>query len=569
MNRFVLYGITVWALAGALTAATPFHATATLERGSATDAVVQVRIVVQPKHHIYADAFTIGVAGGVGIAHATLAAPVTKYDPLSEEDRAMYERDIVAQYLLTGALVYPLAVTVRYQGCDETTCYMPETAVLSLGQGPADNGQRLLGVPPTAGSTAAWSPANGGINGQQEQMRGTEAAPLLSNQWSVISDRSGSGVSMRGTEAAPTLEMLSMFRERARGVGFMPADKFLALLAARDTAPASEAAMFSQHGLLLSLLLILLGGLALNLTPCVLPMIPINLAIIGAGTQAGSRLRGFALGGVYGLGIAVAYGALGVLVVLTGAQFGTINSTAWFNFLIAALFVVLALAMFDLINIDFTRYQHAAVGARVKRGGFVTAYLVGTVAALLAGACVAPVVIQVLVLATTLYGRGVHAGLLLPFVLGLGMALPWPLAGAGLAWLPKPGAWMVRVKQGFGVLILAMALWYGYEGYRLARGVPVAVADSIWGTSVPAALAEAQRTHKPVLIDFWATWCKNCLAMDKTTFKDARVRAALAAFVPVKVQTEQFDDPRVKPLVDHFKLLGLPTYIVLEPREEL
>lgn len=524
MNRFASHVITAWALAGTLTAATPFGATATLDRGSATDAVVQVRITVPPKHHLYADAFSISAPGGVGIAAAKLPAPVTKYDPLSEENRAMYERDISAQYLLTGALVYPLTVTVRYQGCDETTCYMPATAVLPLGQGPASNDQRSM------------------VSGQQEQHR--------------------------GAEDAPTLEMLGMFHERARGVGFMPAAAFLAFLAARDTAPANEAgralATFSQRGLLLSLLLILLGGLALNLTPCVLPMMPVNLAIIGAGTQAGSRLRGLALGGVYGLGIAVAYGALGVVVVLTGAQFGALNSAAWFNFLIAAVFVVLALAMFDLVQIDFTRYQHAAVGARVKKGGFVTAYLVGTVAALLAGACVAPVVIQVLVLATTLYGRGMHTGLLLPFVLGVGMALPWPLAGAGLAWLPKPGVWMVRVKQGFGVLILAMALWYGYEGFRLARGVPAAVADGIWRTSLPAALAEAQRTHKPVLIDFWATWCKNCMAMDKTTFKDARVRAALAAFIPVKVQTEQFNDPRVKPLMDYFNIMGLPTYIVIE-----
>jgi len=568
MNHFALYGMITWALAGMLAAASPFRATATLERGSATDALATVRIVIPSKHHIYADAFTVVAAGGVGIAHVELAAPVTKYDPLSEEERAMYEHDIVAQYLLTGALVYPLDVTVRYQGCDETTCYMPEVAVLSLRQAMVNGqGSKVKDKTETASDNMATSTTTDGAADP-----GAEAAPLLSNQCSVISDRSGSSGSMRGTEAAPMLQLLDQFRERTRGVGFMPADKFLAFLAARAPAPANEAggalATFSQRGLLLSLLLILLGGLALNLTPCVLPMMPINLAIIGAGTQAGSRLRGLALGGVYGLGIAVAYGALGVVVVLTGAQFGALNSTAWFNILIAAIFVVLALAMFDIVQIDFTRYQHAAVGARVKRGGFVTAYLVGTVAALLAGACVAPVVIQVLVLATTLYGRGVHAGLLLPFVLGLGMALPWPLAGAGLAWLPKPGAWMVRVKQGFGVLILAMALWYGYEGYRLARGAPVAVADRIWRTSLPAALAEAQRTHKPVLIDFWAMWCKNCLAMDTVTFKDPRVRAALSALVPLKLQIEQFDDPRVKPIIDHFKIMGLPTYIVLEPRQE-
>ena len=81
----------------------------------------------------------------------------------------------------------------------------------------------------------------------------------------------------------------------------------------------------------------------------------------------------------------------------------------------------------------------------------------GAVAALLAGACVAPVVIQVVLFSSNLYATGTTIALALPFVLGVGMAMPWPIAGAGLASLPKPGAWMVRVKQAFGVLILGTA----------------------------------------------------------------------------------------------------------------
>ena len=89
----------------------------------------------------------------------------------------------------------------------------------------------------------------------------------------------------------------------------------------------------------------------------------------------------------------------------------------------------------------------------------------GAVAALLAGACVAPVVIQVVVFSSNLYATGTTAALALPFLLGLGMAIPWPVAGAGIAALPKPGAWMVRIKQVFGVVILGTALYYGYEAY--------------------------------------------------------------------------------------------------------
>src|SRR5262245_28843972 len=116
--------------------------------------------------------------------------------------------------------------------------------------------------------------------------------------------------------------------------------------------------MFEGRGPLAILLIVFLGGLALNLTPCVLPMIPINLAIIGAGTKAGSRGRGFLLGGVYGAAMALVYGVLGLVVILTAGTFGTLNSSPWFNLGVAALFVVLGLAMFDILVIDFSRFSN-------------------------------------------------------------------------------------------------------------------------------------------------------------------------------------------------------------------
>ena len=101
----------------------------------------------------------------------------------------------------------------------------------------------------------------------------------------------------------------------------------------------------------------------------------------------------------------------------------------------------------------------------------------GAVAALLAGACVAPVVIQVVLFSSNLYATGTTIALALPFFLGLGMAMPWPIAGAGLAALPKPGAWMVRVKQVFGVFILATAAYYGYVAYAIFANRWVDAAD--------------------------------------------------------------------------------------------
>ena len=312
----------------------------------------------------------------------------------------------------------------------------------------------------------------------------------------------------------------------------------------------------------------------MNLTPCVLPMIPINLAIIGAGAQAGSRKRGFLLGLTYGGAMAFVYGVLGVIVVLTASTFGTINASPWFNLGIAVLFVALSLAMFDVFEIDFSKFS-GNIGSGAGRGTFLLAFTMGTVAALLAGACVAPVVIQVVLFASNLYATGTTIALLLPFFLGIGMAVPWPIAGAGLASLPKPGPWMVRVKQGFGVLILGTAVYYGYLAYELfsnrwvdATEVASSVEEKLkegWHSSLAEGLAVAEREGKPVLVDLWATWCKNCLTMDKTTLVDPSVKQALEGYVKVKFQAEQPDEAPAADVMKRFKAVGLPAYVILRP----
>ena len=356
---------------------------------------------------------------------------------------------------------------------------------------------------------------------------------------------------------------------------YMSVDAFLTFI--RDAETGRKASgPFEGRGPLAILAIVFVGGLALNLTPCVLPMIPINLAIIGAGSQRSGRRRGFFLGATYGLAMALVYGLLGVVVIVTAGTFGAINASPWFNFGIAALFVALGLAMFDvLFSVDLSRYSSGIQFNAESRGTAWLAFGMGAVAALLAGACVAPVVIQVVVFASNLYARGVTFALALPFVLGLGMALPWPIVGAGFAALPKPGAWMVRVKQAMGVFILAMAGYYAYLGYEILANRSVDPAEvragveeqlkAGWQSSLPDALRLARERQAPVLVDFWATWCKNCLVMDKTTLSDPRVKAALATYVLVKVQSEDLYASPTKELLKRIGAPGLPAYAILHP----
>jgi thiol:disulfide interchange protein len=387
------------------------------------------------------------------------------------------------------------------------------------------------------------------------------------------------------TPDTPWAESVQRFEVSSSGSGYLNADKFIEFLdQAEDGRPArgfyqlftlDPVVFFEKWGLWRTLLLILLGGLALNLTPCVLPMIPVNIAIIGAGAQSESRKKGMMLGTVYGLGITVVYGILGLAVVLGGARFGALNASPWFNFGIAAVFLLLALAMFNVFHIDLTRL-HNRLGRRQIEEEYLAAFTIGGVFALLAGACVAPVVIAVLLLSGNLYAHGVHAGLVLPFVLGIGMALPWPFAGAGLSFLPKPGRWMEWVKRVFGVLILLFAVYYGLLATRILMSRSASSADAGQhhlvfcegkNTCFHDALTDAYVIRQPVFIDFWADWCKNCHAMDMTTFNDPEVQRRLERYKVIKFDASNFKESPVKEILDYFGVVGLPTYLILEPKK--
>jgi thiol:disulfide interchange protein DsbD len=476
-----------------------------------------------------------------------------------DEPLAVFEHEFAIGVQLTlgpgvpaGELVIP--ARLRYQACNNELCFPPSTADVTW---------TLTVVPAGTAVTATNADVFAAIP------FGTGKAPAA-----PVATPAAPAAAVGAGDRTAGAGKLDGFAMLATTGGYLGSGDFLAFIKDAESG-TQQRGMFEGRGPIAILLLVLVGGLALNLTPCVLPMIPINLAIIGAGAQAGSRRRGFLLGATYGAAMAVVYGVLGLVVILTAGTFGTINSSPWFNLAIAVIFVALALAMFDVIVIDFSSLG-SNFQAGASRGSFALAFTMGAVAALLAGACVAPVVIQVVLFASNLYATGNAMALALPFVLGLGMAIPWPLAGAGLSALPKPGPWMNRVKQAFGVLILGTAVYYGYLSYELFanRWVdPADVSGSVeemlktgWNADLADGLAQAEREGKPVLIDMWATWCKNCLTMDKTTLADPGVSAALDGYVKIKFQAEDPDEPVTKAVMQRFGAVGLPTYVILKPK---
>ncbi|MFC1498018.1 protein-disulfide reductase DsbD family protein [Verrucomicrobiota bacterium] len=501
--------------------------------------VLSVSFSVAKDHYLYADKISVVPSVGIKLKPKSIPKPKEKYDQVFEATVTVYDHDVKFEYHVEAKPGKPIQVEVNYQGCSGTLCYPPITRTFTL----------------------------------TSETESVQVATL---------EKKSPEVSSGNKPKVDEWEILAKdFKVIGRQAGYLNPKAFITFL---DESKENEElgddwlqSMFNKSGIwiVLAIALILLGGLSLNLTPCVLPMIPINIAIIGAGATAGTKRRGFALGGAYGAAMAVVYGVLGLFVVLTGAKFGVLNSSIIFNTVIAIVFIVLALAMFDVYSIDLSRFQGKIKTGSAHKGHFVTAFFMGGIAALLAGACVAPVVMSVLLLSTNLYANGKIIGLILPFLLGAGMGIPWPFLGAGLSFMPKPGKWMEHVKHIFGVIIIGFALYYGYQAVKLfmwnkpgnKRAVETVQSDSQkdnWHTSLPGALEIARQENKMVLIDFWASWCKNCLAMEKT-FKDAGVKERLKECVNVKYRAEKMSDPETKRVLDYFHVPGLPTYVILKP----
>ena len=515
-------------LAGAQTAlgfgADPFRVDAS-QAVEGDKTLARISFTIPAAHFLYADEIKV-TAAGAELAAMDIPDPLVVMDKFSGEEKRVYKTPMEFVYELRNVQAGSVELTVGYQGCDDHLCYFPQKKKFSLAV--AARAAPAAGPAVVASATAA------------------EPETAERGSWDVL---------------------VQDFSVASQAAGYLNEQEFLKFLGREGGAAAESTALadFKKRGVLLTVVLLLLGGVALNLTPCVLPLIPINLAILGAGSKARSKGQGFVLGALYGLAMALVYGSLGLVVVLTGAKFGALNASITFNVVIAGIFVVLALAMFDLISIDLSRFQgRVGTSSSPGRGSYVAAFSLGAVAALLAGACVAPVLIYTLLLAGLLYSEGIKLALALPFLLGLGMGLPWPFAGAGLTVLPKPGKWMNYVKYAFGVLILGFAFYYGHIGYGLWKARQAGDTASSSVTVLEDALRRAKVENKNVFIDFWATWCKNCLAMEASTFKAPAVEERLKEFIVVKFQAEQPSESPANEILTHFNAIGLPTYVVLE-----
>ncbi len=234
-----------------------------------------------------------------------------------------------------------------------------------------------------------------------------------------------------------------------------------------------------ERSLLWTLPLFLVLGIALAFTPCVLPMVPIVSSMV-VGNGARPR-RAFVLSLAFVAAMAFVYAGLGVLAAVAGAGLQAWMQNPWALGAFAAVFAVLAFAMFGFYELQLPASLRDRLAAAGARGGSIAgAAAMGILSALLVGPCMtAPLAGTLLYIAQT---GEVSQGALLLLALGLGMGLPLILVSTfGARWLPRPGPWMDRVKGAFGFLLLATALW------MLQRVLPEPLMLFLWGALLTGA----------------------------------------------------------------------------------
>jgi len=284
------------------------------------------------------------------------------------------------------------------------------------------------------------------------------------------------GVCYVPQEQQAQLELAS-FSGAAAAPSLTPAEGLLfGARAPAEQADDSRIAQLFKGSLWLLIAFFFGAGLLLSLTPCVLPMVPILSGIIVGGHTHGKRMHTFLLSAAYVLGMALTYAVAGVAAGLSGALLSAALQNAWVLSGFAAIFVLLAGAMFGIYKFQVPlslQGRLAAAANRFPGGRFSGVFSMGALSALIASPCIAAPLAGALLYIS--HSRDVVLGGIALFAMALGMGVPLLAVGvsAGVL-LPKAGPWMQTVQRFFGVVLLGMAIYF------VSPVIPLAAQMAAW-----------------------------------------------------------------------------------------
>jgi len=454
---------------------------------------------VEPGYYLYKERISFKDAAGKVLV-ANLPAGDVKNDP-NFGQQEVYHHDFTAEIPIDSANG-DVAINARYQGCSEKgLCYAPQTKAFNI---------NINSASPDVNASAASSPAFSASVNNNDNLNDDKTTIALKsgNLWLVIT-------------------------------GFF------------------------------------IAGLLLSFTPCVLPMIPILSSII-VGSQAKqakpTKLHAFGLSVAYVLGMALSYTLAGVAAGLSGSLISQSLQSPWVLTLTALLFVALAFSMFGFYELKLPAFIENGIlsfSNKLKGGEFFGVSVMGVISALIVSPCVAaPLAGALVYISQTQNVLMGGAGL---FALAIGMGVPLLLIGASAgSLLPKAGSWMTVVRNFFGVLMIAMAAYIIWPvlpasvsgpinnllGSDTAQHLPFTRIKTV--EELDSAIANAK--GKTVMLDFYADWCVACKEMEKFTFSDDKVKAALANTILLQADvTDNNNDDQA--LLIRFNLFGPPGII--------
>ena len=369
--------------------------------------------------------------------------------------------------------------------------------------------------------------------------------------------------------------------------------------------------ILEENGILLGLIFVFIGGLALNLTPCVYPLIPITIGFFG-GQSEGSTKRLVMMGILFVLGLAVTYSVIGVVTSLTGALFGALLQNPLVIIAVALILVALSLSMFGVYEFKLPDSLVAKAGG--AKGGMYGAFFMGLTLGIVAAPCIGPFVLGLVTYVAS--KQDPFFGFIMFFVLALGLGTPYlflAIFSGKIKNLPRAGEWMQGVEHIFGLILVGMAIYFllpllpneaaGYilPVYMILAGVFVLFfekkAKSVKGFQIFKTLfsvliisiavyalipsdtksvawqpyseeAVAEISNRGVIIDFYADWCIPCKELDALTFSDPEVIKVSEEFETYKADLTETLSPEVEQLREKYKIVGVPTVLILNSKGE-